>query len=479
MSKKRKIITLSIFLVLLVIAIILAIYFYATSHKNNKTRDQSAYQPNVQEIEEETAAEIDTSNQADSDAEEETATDNPAYDGEVKLLDLYSENGTTALFKCFDGEAETYDWEYYDMASKAWVTADPADIQIYEDELQRKISSYKVKAEKGNDGLMVRCTLHFPEKEDECQMASLFILKDKVKKIEIENIEAKANTYLSARELPVKVTYENGTDEVITGLNHLYFIVAEEKKDYSTAISGNRIETITQIITEYDYLYIGMEDKQEEIIRYHSDSISDEVIEAKTLITGKDLTAPDISDINISPFEVSNIDKPVTISVNISAEDDNTPYPYLEYAFLISEQEPTDTDWIKKPSFEVSIERNGIYTAYVRDQSGNIAQMEKEIITVDTKAPVISSVTLLNEEGWCKSNTIMVEAQDAGKMSYRFRSMTDGTYSDWSSYNEYSVNKNGTWIIQVKDGAGNISETEIMINNIDNEAPIIRSIHIK
>lgn len=496
MSKKRKIIILSAFLVLFLLIIVicsLVINTYATSHKTDETADMEIIdtdaellelldndnkpiqQPDIQEAD--TTIVSGTSKESIGGLDEKTSNF-PVID-EVKLLDIYSESGSTAIFKCFDSEAESYDWEYYDIASKIWVAADPEDIQIYEDELQRKISGYKIKAEKSNDELMVRCTLHFPEQEDECQTASLFILKDKVKKIAIEDIKTDANTYLSARELPVKVTYEDGTDEMITGLNNLYFITTEEKKDHSTTISGNRIETVTQITTEYDYLYIGLDDEKEEIIRYHPDLISDDMIETKMLITGKDLIAPEISDIIITPFEVSNIDEPVTLSVNISADDNETPYPYLEYAFLFSDQEPTDADWIKKSSFDVSIKRNGVYIAYVRDQSGNIAQMEKEIITVDTKAPVISSVTLSNEEGWCKSNTIMVEAQDAEEMFYCFRSMTDGTFSDWISYSEYSVNKNGTWIIQVKDAAGNISEAEIVVNNIDNEAPTIRSINIK
>lgn len=502
MSKKRKIIFflklifLSFLICLIIIACSFVVNTYATSHKtdaaNMKNDDMDTelselLSNNNQSIQssgqaQEGDADADTADIADAPSNDSSVQDAESADfhaTEMKLLDIYSESGTVAIFKCFDSEAESYEWEYYDITSKTWAAADPEDVQIYEDELQRKISGYKIEAERSNDKLMVRCTLHFPEKEDECQTASLFILKDKVKKIEAEDIEAEANTCLCARELPVKITYEDGTDEVITGLNNLYFIKTEEKKDYSTTISGNRIETITQIITEYDYLNIGLNEEKEEVIRYRPDLISNEIIETKMLITGKDLTAPEIYDINIMPFEVSNIDKPVTLSISISADDNETPYPYLEYAFLFSDQEPTDADWIKKSSFDVNIERNGVYIAYVKDQSGNIAKMEKEIITVDSKAPVILSVTLSNEENWCKSNTIMVEAKDAEKMLYCFKNIDDDTSSNWITDDEYFIDKNGTYAIQVKDAAGNISEAEVTVNNIDNKAPIIRSINIK
>ena len=105
--------------------------------------------------------------------------------------------------------------------------------------------------------------------------------------------------------------------------------------------------------------------------------------------------------------------------------------------------------------------------------------MEKEIITVDTKAPVISSVSLANESGWCKSNTILVDAQDAGGISYYFENALTGIASDWITFSEYSVDTNGTWIIRVRDEAGNIAETEIEVSNIDREAPVIYRISVK
>lgn len=62
---------------------------------------------------------------------------------------------------------------------------------------------------------------------------------------------------------------------------------------------------------------------------------------------------------------------------------------------------------------------------------------------------------------------------------YRYLCNEEGMDSEWITYNEYVVEKNGMWTVQVKDAAGNLSETEIMVNNIDQKAPVIRNIKVK
>lgn len=398
-------------------------------------------------------------------------------DAPVRLSDIYSSSGSTAAFRCFDIDAESYEWEYYDVPAKEWKTAEPSRIQSSRDELNRMISSLQVEADQDRHGFMVRCTLHFKGKEDETQTACLFILKDKVKEIQTDDFVAAANTYVCAQELPVRITYMDGSQEEITGLNDFYFLMSEEKKDYSTSISGNRIETTTLTQTECVYFNAGQDAEQAPVMRYRTGEADG--LETTCKIIGKDLLPPVISDVTISPYEVSNIDQPMTVSVTIFAEDDLTPYPELEYAFVLAGEELKEEDWIKKPAFDVCIERNGTYIAYARDGAGNTSQTEKELITVDTKAPVIQSVSLAAASGWCRSNTIMVEAQDAGAISFCFENKSEGITSDWITFSEYSVDRNGTWLVRARDEAGNISETEILVSNIDREAPVILGISIK
>ncbi len=470
------------------------IYFYATSQKKAESEKSLEYQTENDDLAAllEKSSSLAAENNEVMEATDHTVsgngikadseeTESPEAEKELQiplcLTDLYAERDDTAVFRCYDNEAESYAWSYYDMYSNAWKKTE--EIQNYKDELGREVSKLEIKADENMDGTIVRCTIHFKDldREDETQEASLFILPGRIKKISLEDkFTADANYYLSTRELPVKVTYTDGTDEIITGLNHLYFVLSEEKKDQSVSISGNRVETTMLIMTECDYLYTGMKE-QEQLIRYHPD-IS-EISETKTVITGEDNLAPEIMEVTVSPYEVSNTDGPVTLSVKIKAEDNVTPYPNLEYAFLYSDEEPEEGDWTKKSSFDANIARNGIYTAYVRDNSGNIAHMEKEIITVDMKAPVIKSISLANETNWCRSNTIQVSAYDASDILYCYENQA-GNSSGWITYSEYTVDTNGIWRIRVKDAAENISEAEeIEVSNIDKEAPVIRNISIK
>lgn len=391
----------------------------------------------------------------------------------VELKDIYSVKGETVCFKCYDKDAVSYGWEYYDTTAGEWQSVDDSLIYLHPDELGRKVSKLEMNAEEDNDRLMVRCTIDFQTKEAETQTASLHVIDD-IKAIAIEDMETDADRYLGTDDLPVTVTYKDGKEEEIIGLNGLHFIAVEENTDDVT-VSGNRIETTTIIKKETDYFNTGM-DRKEVLIRYRTDAL--EPIETTCSITGRDEKPPEISEVKMSPFEISNIDQPVNLTITITAEDDVTPYPELEYAFLYSDQELIESDWKKKSSFDVSIERNGIYYAYVRDRSGNVGKLEKEIITVDTKAPVISAVSL-SEEDWCKCNTISVTARDAGEISYCFENKSAGINSGWITYSEYTADTNGIWIIRAKDAVGNITETEIEITNIDKEAPVIQRISAK
>lgn len=456
---------------------------YAVSHKT-ESKENEELAALLQEAGQIKQKEIETavpSKEAEDSPERQEEMPVSHTDEPVKLSDIYSEAESTAIFKCFDKEAESYQWEYYDLAAKDWHQAEASDIRSYQDGLGREISGLEVKANPESHGLMVRCTIHFPVKEEEVQTASLYILKDRIKSIFADDFETDANRYMSPLELPLQVTYQDGSKEELKGLNDFYFLVSEEEKDYSTSISGDRIETTTLTTTECDYFFTHKDEPRETVLRYRTEETGSapEGLDLTCTITGKDLAPPIISDVALSPFEISNVDKPVTLTVTILAEDITTPYPELEYAFMYDQDEPTEEDWIKKPSFDIYIERNGTYVAYARDQSGNISQMNKQIITVDNKAPVITSVSLEQEEGWCRSNAIKVKAQDTGEISYCFENKSAGISSDWITYSEYIIDTNGDWIILARDAVGNIAETGIAVSNIDREAPIIRGISVK
>lgn len=390
----------------------------------------------------------------------------------VHIQDTYAKKNTAVSFVRYESDAYKYRWEIYNIEKKDWEPIEA--VEEYHDELNRNVSKVIVDA---TENTMVRCFTYFPEDANTPQeeKAYLYLLEKEIKDISVEAFIADKDKYLSTKQIPVHVTYLDGTQEDLKGLNGLFFVQMQEITNYSETESGNLVETKT--ITSTENCYIKTEETQTITIRYRPDNTGN-VIDTDAVIEGKDITAPVIEDVSINPYEISNIDQPVTVQVKIEANDNDTPYPYLEYAFLLSGDSPKEGDWNPKADFEVEIHKNGIYIAYVRDQAGNITTSEKEIITVDAKPPQIKSLSL-EKENWCRENKIVIDATDASRLTYCFENKDLDISSNWITQNTFQVTQNGLWSVRVKDAAGNISESEIDVQNIDTEAPTIHGIKIK
>jgi len=61
-------------------------------------------------------------------------------------------------------------------------------------------------------------------------------------------------------------------------------------------------------------------------------------------------------------------------------------------------------------------------------------------------------------------------------VEYRYLCEKTGEDSGWIREASRRVGKNGEWKIQVRDAAGNLAEQTIVVDNIDTQAPVIRSI---
>lgn len=82
----------------------------------------------------------------------------------------------------------------------------------------------------------------------------------------------------------------------------------------------------------------------------------------------------------------------------------------------------------------------------------------------------------LDSEDWCTKNVIYVSAEDSLAAEYRYVCPQLGIDTGWTDESSMDVSSNGTWTIMVRDAAGNVAEREIKIDNIDTQAPVIRSI---
>lgn len=395
----------------------------------------------------------------------------PLTTSSIEPSDVYAEEDSIVIYKCYYPEAVRYTWEIYNAQSEEWAVAPNEDVLERTDELYRPISTYITTASEEHTDLLVRCRIDQGSGEFVTNAAALHILP-KISSISVEEYTSGAGTYVSTKDIPVTVTYQDGRQETVTGLNGLYFLSKEESSEQATTVSGNMMETITTVITACDYCYLDGE--TESTLRYQGD---EDPIDIPIKLIGLDITAPVIEGLHISDFEISTIDQAVPVVVTITAEDNVTAYTDLEYAFLPEGEEPQEDSWTKQASFNIDITQNGIWIAYCRDKSGNIATEETDIIAVDNKAPIVS--LSLENDTWCTENKIIVDARDGLSVEYRYRCMETGEDTGWTAKYEHIIRANSTWKVEVRDAVGNVTEQEIVIDNIDTHAPVIRGIREK
>ncbi len=391
----------------------------------------------------------------------------PLDNSPIEFCDVYAEQGSTVSFKAYHPKAAGYTWEVYDQENNLWDWVSQKNVYSKEDELFRKVSVCNVVADKEK---RVRCQVSIPQNPPVKYEADIHLI-GKVKEIRANDISAEAGQYVSAQDVPVQVICQDGREETITGLEGLYFLEQEETTQHSITASGNQQDTITTIKTAREYILADI-GAQEHMLCYRK--IDEDPI--PVTITGMDMQAPRIDELDIGSIAVGNLDQPVTITVRISAKDNLTPVNKLEYAFLPEGREPKEKDWRKEASFEVNVS-NGIWKAYCRDQGGNVTTKEQEILVADTVAPVVE-LELENKE-WCIKNRIYVSAEDSLPVEYRYRCKETGEDSGWIKEAVRDVEQNGIWNIQVRDAAGNVSEQEITVANIDKQPPVIRRITTK
>lgn len=132
----------------------------------------------------------------------------------------------------------------------------------------------------------------------------------------------------------------------------------------------------------------------------------------------------------------------------------------------------TSCTWDDGTVGELAVTENGTYSCTLSWKDNGIAKTETLTYTVtdyDTEPPVITALTA-DKTSWTNQNiTLTVMATDNyGVTGYR---IDDG---EWGTNNKFTVTKNGTYTVYVKDAMGNVSEGKtITITNIDKTVPVI------
>lgn len=386
----------------------------------------------------------------------------------VEITDIYTESGETVEFISFYPDAEGYAWEVYDMDQKAWIPAESTAVSAKRDELYREVSVFRISAGEGQDTSMIRCTITLEDGSSQTDTASLYVLSKKIGSLKVNDTEVSKCGYVNTLEIPVTVIYEDGTSEELTGLYGLKFLCSKRTIEYDESETGNLIEKRIDTVTECDYTFLES-GGNEKTIRYKN--LREE--EFALQITGCDKEPPVISDVVIGDYLVSKENKAVSLQVEIYAEDNDTPYPYLEYAFAHESMNVDEIEFVPENELTVLIDKNGEWISYVRDQSGNIAQLAKELITVDQLAPSLTAN--LKETSWCRENVISVVGKDRTSLVYQVLKGNECIY-DWTKDTSFTVSENGIYIVKAKDEAGNETVLEVVVENIDLQAPVITNI---
>ena len=298
----------------------------------------------------------------------------------------------------------------------------------------------------------------------ESDAAAVTVVKKDFNKILAQyNQKIESGSSLDINDVYVSVQYTNGKVDFASGWKNLYYLIDGKRERIFTP---DRLGTQTLPV-------IFVDDTHPE---------EEKEYEAKLNVTVVDTTAPDIIKCDVSDHEVNN-DPSITqtITVVTVAEDRYTTSDKLLYALVDSSRSPVASDWVKAAGsseavFQLMLNQNKEYILYVKDENDNVSKKNVSIMVLDINAPTINDVYLLmTEYDWYSYNVLKVDAVDnylPENLKYRI-ALTDEelSASEWSTENEFYIDKNGTYIIEVMDSVGNKSRTTYQVTNIDSTAP--------
>ncbi len=125
---------------------------------------------------------------------------------------------------------------------------------------------------------------------------------------------------------------------------------------------------------------------------------------------------------------------------------------------------------------ELTVKKNGTYYLYASyEESGveYVTEIKVPVSNIDTVAPVISEITMSEDDFTSENIILQVSAEDATGLPDAYISWNGNAYG---KENQFEVEENGVYYVTVKDIAGNTAKKEIQVNNIDKNAPVISSL---
>jgi hypothetical protein len=187
-----------------------------------------------------------------------------------------------------------------------------------------------------------------------------------------------------------------------------------------------------------------------------------------------DMTSP------VLHVEVPNVPTNQTVNISVEAEDTESGVHIIKWA-------PGNVDAAYFENYgnpisgtgDFEVDRNGEYTIYARDYSGNIQIKLVEVRTIDTDAPMVV-VTPPND--WTKdkavlsvditdqNNDIIVQKYALGQQQSTYFANDGINITD----STFEVSANGTYTVYAKDRAGNETVTLVSVSQLDQAAPTVQ-----
>lgn len=417
----------------------------------------------------------------------------------MELSDVSTVDTKSASFKSFATNATKYTWYYFEGdwqeigSIRVNDTANAGienngrifDIEMVDDVIGEKISVLTIRntVRDKDDNLRVRCVAEGGTPLD--SEATLHIVRNGYKEIMAsfyKNLEV--GTVIDISDILVSLLYESGAAAFSSGWSNLYFVVQDE--------DGNEQE-VKNVRVEYGENIYRVRLKDE------NPDPTDTTKETTLRVNGIDTQLPVVESVSLSEYVVRSEEEnaePQNIIVTLEGSDSYTPAEQLLYALKLQGEDPGEDEFSSQKEYEISVQENSIYVAYIKDSAGNMGSEEIPIVLIDGENPLIVSASLAFpvEEGWVNKNMIEVEATDnylPEMLTYRFTSLDeeksnkkDDKEEDaygigtWITENRIVIDKNGIYNVEVMDSVGNISATQIEVINIDQKSPDIKKIEI-
>lgn len=131
---------------------------------------------------------------------------------------------------------------------------------------------------------------------------------------------------------------------------------------------------------------------------------------------------------------------------------------------------------------EFTVTGNGVYTVYVKDIAGNVAETTCNVNNIDITAPYISS-GIFSPDGFTREDVeyFVTPSDDMSGVVYPLVLMKKNKSDAFdtlsaSTTNKFILRDNGEYKIAVTDAAGNVGYWKFSLTSIDRSAPVVDSL---